>query len=213
MKSLTNYKKGLRLVWSPCKLALKGLIGSVVILTGIQSSLQAQEVQYTKPSWYFGVAGGANFNFYRGTTQQLTTGFTVPSAFYDGSGVGLFVAPLIEFHRPGTRLGFIFQAGYDSRKGAFKQVTSPCNCPEDLKTDLSYFTIEPSLRFAPFKSNFYLYGGPRFAFDIANSFTYRKGINPAYPTQVADPDVKGNFSRTNNSLISMQMGAGYDIPL
>ncbi len=213
MKSLTNYKKGLRLVWSPCKLALKGLIGSVLILTGIQSSLQAQEVQYTKPSWYFGVAGGANFNFYRGTTQQLTTGFTVPSAFYDGNGVGLYVAPLIEFHRPDTRLGFIFQAGYDSRKGAFKKVTSPCNCPEDLKTDLSYFTIEPSLRFAPFKSNFYLYGGPRFAFDIANSFTYRKGINPAYPTQVADPDVKGNFSRTNNSLISMQMGAGYDIPL
>ncbi len=213
MKSLTNYKKGLRLVWSPCKLALKGLIGSVLILTGIQSSLQAQEVQYTKPSWYFGVAGGANFNFYRGTTQQLTTGFTVPSAFYDGNGVGLYVAPLIEFHRPDTRLGFIFQAGYDSRKGAFKKVTSPCNCPEDLKTDLSYFTIEPSLRFAPFKSNFYLYGGPRFAFDIANSFTYRKGINPAYPTQVADPDVKGNFSRTNNSLISMQIGAGYDIPL
>ncbi len=213
MKSLTNYKKGLRLVWSPCKLALKGLIGSVLILTGIQSSLQAQEVQYTKPSWYFGVAGGANFNFYRGTTQQLTTGFTVPSAFYDGNGVGLYVAPLIEFHRPDTRLGFIFQAGYDSRKGAFKKVTSPCNCPEDLKTDLSYFTIEPSLRFAPFKSNFYLYGGPRFAFDIANSFTYRKGINPAYPTQVADPDVKGNFSSTNNSLISMQIGAGYDIPL
>ena len=200
-------------MWSPCKLALKGLIGSVLILTGIQSSLQAQEVQYTKPSWYFGVAGGANFNFYRGTTQQLTTGFTVPSAFYDGNGVGLYVAPLIEFHRPDTRLGFIFQAGYDSRKGAFKKVTSPCNCPEDLKTDLSYFTIEPSLRFAPFKSNFYLYGGPRFAFDIANSFTYRKGINPAYPTQVADPDVKGNFSRTNNSLISMQIGAGYDIPL
>lgn len=213
MKSLTNYKKGLGLAWSPCKLALKGLIGSVLILTGIQSSLQAQEVQYTKPSWYFGVAGGANFNFYRGTTQQLTTGFTVPSAFYDGNGVGLYVAPLIEFHRPDTRLGFIFQAGYDSRKGAFKKVTSPCNCPEDLKTDLSYFTIEPSLRFAPFKSNFYLYGGPRFAFDIANSFTYRKGINPAYPTQVADPDVKGNFSSTNNSLISMQIGAGYDIPL
>ena len=213
MKSLTNYKKGLCLAWSPCRLAIKGLIGSVVLLTGIQSSLQAQEVQYTKPSWYFGVAGGANFNFYRGTTQQLTTGFTVPSAFYDGNGVGLFVAPLIEFHRPDTRLGFIFQAGYDSHKGAFKQVKSPCNCPEDLKTDLSYFTIEPSLRFAPFKSNFYLYGGPRFAFDIANSFTYRQGINPAYPTQVASPDVKGNFSNTNNSLISMQIGAGYDIQL
>ena len=213
MKSLTNIKKGSRLTWSPYHLAIKGLIGSALILTGIQSSLQAQEVQYTKPSWYFGVAGGANFNFYHGTTQQLTTGFTVPSAFYDGNGVGLYVAPLIEFHRPDTRLGFMFQAGYDSRKGAFKQVTSPCNCPEDLKTDLSYLTIEPSIRFAPFKSNFYLYGGPRLAFNMAKSFTYRQGINPAYPAQVANPDVKGDFSNMNNSLISMQIGAGYDIPL
>jgi hypothetical protein len=38
-----------------------------------QTSVQAQEtieVKYSKPSWYFGVAGGANFNFYRGSTQQ-----------------------------------------------------------------------------------------------------------------------------------------------
>jgi hypothetical protein len=38
-----------------------------------QTSVQAQEtieVKYSKP-WYFGVAGGANFNFYRGSTQQM----------------------------------------------------------------------------------------------------------------------------------------------
>ena len=213
MKSLTNLKKGSRLVWSPFDRAIKGLIGSALLLTGMQVSLQAQEVHYTVPSWYFGVAGGANFNFYRGTTQVLNSAFTVPSAFYDGNGAGLYVAPLIEFHRPDTRLGIMFQVGYDSRKGGFKQVTSPCNCPEDLKTDLGYLTVEPSLRFAPFKSNFYLYGGPRFAFNLAKSFTYQQGINPAYPSQIANPEVKGDFSSVNDNLISMQIGAGYDIPL
>ena len=84
MKSLTNIKKGSRAAWSPFRLALKGLIGCAIVLTCIQSSLQAQEVQFTRPSWYFGVAGGANFNFYRGTTQELK--FAPPAApkYHDG---------------------------------------------------------------------------------------------------------------------------------
>ena len=210
---MINYKEESRLAWFPYRLNINSLIIVALILTGIQYSVQAQEVQFTKPSWYFGVAGGANINFYRGTTQQLKSDFTVPSAFHDGNGAGLYVAPLIEYHRPDTRLGLMFQVGYDNRKGNFKQVASPCNCPEDLKTDLSYMTVEPSLRFAPFKSNLYLYGGPRLAFNLTKSFTYRQGINPAYPLQVANPDVTGNFSSMKNTLLSMQVGAGYDIPL
>ena len=62
MKSITNIKKGSRAAWSPFRLALKGLVGCALVLTGIQSSLYAQDVQYTRPSWYFGAAGGANFN-------------------------------------------------------------------------------------------------------------------------------------------------------
>ena len=213
MKSLTNLKKGSRLAWSPYGLAIKGLIGGALILTGIQSTLQAQEVQFTKPSWYFGVAGGANFNFYRGTTQELNSNLTVPSAFHDGNGAGLYVAPLIEYHRPDTRLGLMLQVGYDSRKGSFKEVLSPCNCPADLNTDLNYITVEPSLRFAPFKSDFYLYAGPRLAFNRAKSFNYQLGINPAYPAQVAGPEVTGDFSSMREKLISMQIGAGIDIPL
>jgi hypothetical protein len=49
-----------------------------------QTSVQAQEtieVKYSKPSWYFGVAGGANFNFYRGSTQQMNASFTSPKHF------------------------------------------------------------------------------------------------------------------------------------
>lgn len=215
MKTINNFKQRSRAARSSYTLVFKSLLVCVLIVTGIQAPVQAQEepVRFSYPSWWFGVAGGANFNFYEGTTQQLTDGLMVPAAFRKGSGVGLFAAPLIEYHRPDTRLGFMLQAGYDGRSGKFKQVFTPCDCPADLSTSLRYLTIEPSLRFAPFKSSFYLFGGPRFAFNTASSFTYQLGINPAYPDQEPTPEVNGDFSRTYKSLISMQIGAGYDIDL
>jgi outer membrane protein OmpA-like peptidoglycan-associated protein len=194
------------------KLQLQTLFVITLLLFGY-TKVNAQIEEYTKPSWMFGVAAGANFNFYRGSTFMLNEGFTPPTAFHDGKGIGLFIAPNIEYHKPGTRLGFIFQAGYDSRRGKFDQVTTPCNCPADLETKLSYITIEPSLRFAPFRSSFYLYGGPRFAFIQDKSFTYDLGTNPDFPLQEPNPAVKGDFSDANKTIISMQIGMGYDIPL
>jgi hypothetical protein len=125
----------------------------------------------------------------------------------------LFLAPSIEYYKPGTRLGFQLQAGYDSRVGQFNRATTPCNCPADLDAKLTYITIEPNIRFAPFKSNFYLFGGPRFAFNQDKSFTYSQKTNPNFPLQVQNPDVKGDFSAINENLISMQIGMGFDFPL
>jgi len=195
------------------KLKLQILIIAAIFVITSLTRLYAQEKQYTKPSWMFGVAAGSNFNFYRGSTQMLNADFTSPTAFHNGNGVGLFVAPNIEYHKPDTRLGFILQAGYDSRQGNFNEVITPCNCPADLKTKVSYITIEPSLRFAPFKSSFYLFGGPRFAFNQDKSFTYVQKTNPDFPLQVQNPDVKGDFSNVNETIISMQIGLGFDIPL
>jgi hypothetical protein len=59
----------------------------------------------------------------------------------------------------------------------------------------------------------HLYGGPRLAFNMDKSFTYQLGINPAYPEQTANPEVKGDFDNLNKTVLSMQIGAGYDIPL
>lgn len=187
----------------------------LVMWTGMMSfsPVQAQAVQYTQPSWWFGVAGGANFNFYRGSTQQLTDDFTAPVAFDEGNGVSLYLAPLMEYHAPGTALGFMLQLGYDGRSSSYKQQITPCNCPADLSTTLSYITVEPSIRLAPFKGNFYLYGGPRLAFNVHKSFKYELGINPDFPDQEPTPDVNGDLSHVNSTLISMQVGAGYDIPL
>jgi outer membrane protein OmpA-like peptidoglycan-associated protein len=214
MESNYTIKKELRLVRLPYALSIKSLILCAFIMLGVQISVQAQDsIQYSKPSWYFGVAAGGNINFYRGSTQQLNAELTVPTTFHDGTGVGLFLAPLIEYRPANSRWGIMLQAGYDSRKGKFEEVTTPCNCPADLTTDISYITVEPSLRFAPFKSSLYLYAGPRLAFNINKSFTYQLGLNPAYPDQLPTAAVKGDLSDIHKNLISMQVGAGYDIPL
>lgn len=213
MKS--NYKliKGSCQAWSLNKMPFKNFIFIALLCLTTQTSVQAQDVQYSNPSWWFGAAAGANFNFYRGSTLVLNENFTPPTAFHDGFGAGLYLAPLLEYHRPDSYWGFMFQAGYDSRRGKFDQVITPCNCPEDVSTKLSYLTIEPSVRLAPFKSNFYLYGGPRLAFNLDKSFVYEQGINPNFPAQTPNPDVKGDFSDVKETILSMQIGMGYDIPL
>ncbi|MEO8238575.1 MAG: OmpA family protein [Flavobacterium sp.] len=209
----TNFKTKLYITWISDKVLLNKLLLLTLLYISVQTTLQAQEVYYTKPSWFFGVAGATNYNFYRGSTHQLNSNLTSPVTFHNGEGAGLYLAPLIEFHKPDTRLGFIFQAGYDSRKGSFDQKITSCNCPADLSTGLSYITVEPSIRFAPFKSNFYLYGGPRLAFNIDKSFKYSLGTNPDFPNQEPSPAIRGDFDAIDKMLISMQIGAGYDIPL
>ena len=213
MKSNFKLSTGPCQAWSLNKLPLKNFILTVSLFLTTLTSVQAQEVQYSNPSWWFGAAAGANFNFYRGSTQVLNENFTPPTAFHDGFGAGLYLAPLLEYHRPNSAWGFMFQAGYDSRRGNFDQVMTPCNCPEDLSTKSSYLTIEPSIRLAPFKSNFYLYGGPRLAFNLDKSFVYEQGINPNFPNQTPTPNVEGDFSEVEETILSMQIGMGYDIPL
>ena len=212
MKTTNNFKTGLRKAW-PFNNIKKSLVLNVLILTGITNAFQAQQDSITQPSWWIGVAAGANFNFYNGSTQKLNSDLTVPVPFHSGNGTGLYLGPLVEFHSPGSRWGAMFQAGYDSRKGSFKEIITPCNCPADLSTKLSYITVEPSVSFAPFKGNLYLYGGPRLAFNLDKSFTYHQKTNPDYPEQTTNPEIKGDLSDVNPILISMQIGMGYNIQL
>jgi len=191
---------------------LKNSILLVCFLITVNISLHAQEYLYTRPHFWWGLGGGANLNFHRGSTQKLSNEFTSPVAFHNGNTVGLYLAPLLEYQGPG-HLGFMFQLGYDSRRSVFEQEITVCNCPADLSTSLSYLTVEPSLRFAPFGPGFYLYAGPRLAFNVDKSFTYKLGINPDYPNQLPTPDVKDNLSDIKSTLISMQIGVGSDIPL
>lgn len=212
--TIKNNNTGSRQAWSGSKLTLTSIALSTLLITGIQAQTQAQDAPFTKPSWWFGAAAGANFNFYNGSTQKLNAQLTPPVAFHEGNGIGLFAAPLIEYRRPESRWGLMLQTGYDSRRGTFDQQITPCDCPVDLSTKLSYITVEPSLRFVPFKaSGFYLMGGPRLAFNVKKEFRYELGNNPAYPDQEKNPVVNGDLSDVKQTLLSMQVGAGYDIPL
>jgi len=202
-----------RKAWNLQILNLKNVVLGALMLVFAQATLQAQTYQYSRPSWWFGGAAGANINFFRGSTQNLNYDFTPPVVFREGVGAGLYLAPLMEYHHPSSRWGVGLQIGYDSRHSSYDQVISACNCPADLSTNLSYLTVEPTVRFAPNKTGFYLYGGPRLAFNLEKAFTYKLGINPNYPEQVATPDVKGEFSNINSTLLSFQVGAGYDIAL
>lgn len=210
MKPTIASKKESCNAWLPVNLSIKRLILSALILSQAPLYAQSQD-SMTKPSLWFGAAAGANFNFHRGSTHELNESFTPPVAFHDGFGVGLYLAPTIEYYRPNSLFGAMLQVGYDNRKGAFAQTYTPCDCPQDLTTKLSYFTIEPSLRFAPFRNNFYMYAGPRFAFNLDKSFKYQLQPNPEFPNQVPGPEIEGDFSNVNEMLTSMQIGAGYDI--
>jgi outer membrane protein OmpA-like peptidoglycan-associated protein len=212
MKSNTTINMTAKGKNSLLKLRMKIALG-ILATTLFVPMTEAQEPEFTRPSIWIGAAVGANFNFYGGSTQRLNSEFIAPAVFHKGSGVGLYLAPLLEYHKPGSVLGVMFQAGYDSRNGAFNEITTPCNCPANLTTKITYVTLEPSLRFSPLANNFYLYAGPRIAFNKKKSFVYSQGTNPDYPDQVANPDVKGDLSNMNKTLVSVQVGAGYDIQL
>jgi outer membrane protein OmpA-like peptidoglycan-associated protein len=214
MKSNHTSEKGSPKLRFNVSLIIKSVLFSMLLISTFQTPVNAQTTdQYNHPSWWFGAAAGANFNFYRGSTQQLNASFTPPSAFHDGFGVGLFLAPTIEYYKPNSMFGFMLQFGYDGRNGEYDEILTPCNCPTELSTNLSYVTIEPSLRFAPGRSNFYLFAGPRFAFNLNHDFVYQQRINPAFPDQIEPEPVEGEFSHMNETQLSMQIGMGYDIPL
>ena len=208
MKFKNKYTKGSRKAGFTYSLVVKSFIVSAFILTAIQTSVQAQ--QYSKPSWYFGTVGAANINFFDGSTRQLSTEFASPATFHKGRGVGLYAGGLIQYRPANSILGIMIQGGYDSRRGKFEQATTACNCPADLSTNLSYVTLEPSLLLAPFKNGFYIYAGPRMAYTTEKSFTYKLGVNPAFPNQAPNPEVKGEINNTNKTVISGQVGMGYD---
>ncbi len=161
------------------------------------------KAQTTQPTWWFGVSGAANFNFYDGTTQRLNNGLFVPTAFHKGDGIKPYGSFLMEF-RPGPVWGFMLNLGYDGRGGKFDGVIAPCDCPATLKTNLSYFVIEPSLRLGSAKSNFYLFAGPRVGINLQKDFSY---------TQDKQENTDSELSAIRKTVFSGQVGVGYEFQL
>lgn len=179
---------------------------TVFLLFGLLISctaIFAQTEKRVEPKWWFGYSVAANINQYNGTTQMLNAATTVPTAFHKGKSVRPYASFLLEY-RPNKVVGFMMNLAYDNRSAKFNQVMAPCNCPADLSTNLSYFSIEPSLRIAPFASAFYLFAGPTIGININKDFVY---------VQDKQVDQRGDFSDIRKTMLSAQAGAGIDIPL
>ncbi len=181
------------------KIIQRGVICAITLLLA-QNTVQAQTEQ---PTWWFGLSGAANTNFYDGTTQRLNNSLIVPAAFHKGNGIRPFGSVLVEY-RPGKVWGGLLNIGYDGRGGEFDEVMAPCDCPANLKTKTSYLTIEPSLRLSPGGGNFYIFAGPRLGINLQKDFAY---------TQLKQPNTDGAFSEMRKTVISGQVGVGYDISL
>lgn len=180
---------------------IQKVIGCCLLILLLQIRAQAQTV--TQPKWWFGFSGAANTNFYDGTTQRLNSSLIVPTAFHKGKGVRPFGSILLEY-RPSQTWGGALNLGYDGRGGKFDDVIAPCDCPATLKSNVSYFTIEPTLRLNPFAGDFYIFAGPRIAFNLQKEFDY---------TQLKQTDKSGDLSEMRKTLFSGQVGVGYDIPV
>jgi len=179
------------------KIIQKIIVGSMMVVTAF-GSVQAQT---TQPTWWFGVSGAANLNFYSGTTQRLNNSLIVPSAFHEGNGVRPYGSVFVEY-RPAGLLGATLNVGYDGRGGKFDGVIAACDCPATLKTNMDYITVEPSLRLS--LSNFYFFAGPRVAFNQQKDFEY---------TQLRQPDTDGELTAMRSTIISGQVGMGYEFPI
>ncbi len=173
----------------------------VLLLAGITGN--AQKINRVQPKWWFGESGGINYNRYLGTTQMLNSSLSVPTAFHKGEGVKPYASLLMEY-RPNKVIGGMLNVAYDKRGGKFYGVLAPCNCPADLSTNLSYVTVEPSLRIAPFSNAIYVFAGPTISFNVAKDFLYK---------QDKQTDVRSDFSDIRKTVFSAQAGVGIDIPV
>jgi len=182
----------------------KLIIFCMVMLSVCLLPAKAQ-VAKSQPSWWLGVAGGANYNAYNGYTSTLNSDIHPTPGFNRGHGFGAYVAGVIEYHQPGAIWGIMVQQGLDNRNGKFE------DAGRKLDAKISYFTVEPSLVIMVPKTGFHFYAGPRFGFLWGSTFVYNAPNAPEYPQKGTDQEAYIRNLRKNP--ISMQVGLGYNLKM
>ncbi len=162
----------------------------------------AQDARYNQPVWWFGGALGPNFNSYSSDIRSLNADVPSVPGFSKGSGIGVFLSPLIEY-RPDPVWGGMLFLGFDGRGAGFSDVTDASGTHQ-LSAAMNYISLEPSVRMTPFPAPFYFFAGPRLGFSVAKSFSY----TPPSPGSKKE----GDWSDARGSVFGLQIGAGYDIP-
>lgn len=161
------------------------------------------QAQVTPPTWWFGVSGAANANWYDGTTQTLNNSLVAPTAFHKAFGIRPYASILMEY-RPTPVIGAMLNVAYDGRGAKYTDVVAPCNCLATLHADVNYISAEPSIRLGFKSNNTYFFGGPTISYNINKDFKY---------TQEKQPTTIANLSDTKKWMFGGQVGVGYDIML
>jgi hypothetical protein len=172
-------------------------IAMLTVLLISNVSVKAQFQDRLQPTWWFGVTGAANFDFYTGTVSR------VPYDFTTGHGVSPYVSIFTEY-RPDPVWGLMLNFGLDEHYGMFINNDAPAGISPSLKTELDYLVLEPSLRIAPFSGNFYLFIGPRLSYNIGKTFV----LQP-----INDEQDDNKLNNIYPIRVSAQVGAGYEIPI
>jgi outer membrane protein OmpA-like peptidoglycan-associated protein len=183
-------------------LQLNKIIQKFIILSFMMIfACTAVNAQTTQPTWWWGLSGAANLNFYDGTTQRLNSSLIAPTAFHKAKGVSPYASVLLEY-RPTRAFGLMLNLAYDGRDAKYDGVIAPCNCPANLQADINYIAVEPSIRLGFNKFNLYMFAGPTLEFNINKDFFY---------TQLNQPNTQSDLSAIHNTLLAGQVGIGYDI--
>jgi outer membrane protein OmpA-like peptidoglycan-associated protein len=177
----------------------KTVVASAIMLLFI-SPLWAQQTERVRPRWFFGQSIGINANRIQGNAQDLNALTFIPTAFTAGTGIKPYASVYVEYF-PKKTVGIMLNLSYDHRGGKFTEVLAPCDCPENLTSHLAYASIEPSLKFTPFKNGFYVFAGPTFLLNINKGFTY---------TQLYQTDVHADFGQVVDPQFGGQAGLGFD---
>src|SRR6185437_2055728 len=128
------------------KIKIFSAITMLLMIFVSNQSIKAQD--RVQPTWWFGVSGAGNFDFYRGTTQILNNDLTSKYAFTNGFGVAPYISVFAEY-RPGPVWGLMFNLAYDAQRGVFDKSNAPAGTSTSLNAEFDYASFEPSLRIAP----------------------------------------------------------------
>lgn len=183
------------------KTKIFSIVTVVMVVLISNSSIKAQD--RVQPTWWFGLSGAANFDFYRGTTQILNNDLTSKYAFTNGFGVAPYFSAFVEY-RPGPVWGLMFNLAYDGSRGVFDKSDAPAGYSTSLNAEFDYVSFEPSLRIAPFAGNFYIFLGPRISYNTGQSFGMQSDNSP---------NVQAEWSDVYGMRLSAQIGVGYEMPL
>ncbi len=180
--------------------SLRTLLLLIAVLLPLISN--AQESRRQQPVWWFGGALGPNFNSYSGNIRSLNDNFPTIPSFGKGSGVGVFLSPLLEY-RPDPVWGGMLFLGFDGRGAGFDDVVDSGKTHQ-LSAAMNYISLEPSVRMTPFEPPIYFFAGLHLGFNVAKTFSY---------TPPAGGKTDGDWNNARGSVFGVQLGAGYDIPL